>query len=490
MFKQKVFNKNFDLPNFVKFRYKAFSIPQKEEGIVSVAKKVYPKVIVKYEYLPKHSDVLKEDEDTIEVHCKRKAFHWKFIDRDLFYRASKHLEEMFKGNSTYKDLIDFDSCFDELPKDTSSCYPIYKKKGSDEAYNDSKYRFEKFLKLKSFREKISYLQKHPTTIFHRYTPKYKNKSVFYKIRQILGVPQFIVSLEVKFLKFFKDTFLMNMGRKHTIGLTKLQISNSISKCRIKALDDNRKILCGDISGIDKNNPSLFHKMIYHWILPNVSNIPNVRRSVLALIHYSCFTPIILKDKVVFSEGSTCSGSWFTTIFNTCVTYFILTYGYLVLYNRFPSEDEVRVQGDDFIMIIDDGDYKEWRSIFKFFGHDLKPGVTYTSDPTEDIDFLGYKWDINCEPYQSDEWCYIRVVYPEKFIELFGAERCIYRYLSIIFNLRDSVSMFKKFFKYDRLLRDKCMRERNPTFQLINWNGDLQKAVYPLEKFLRYGWTLL
>lgn len=51
-------------------------------------------------------------------------------------------------------------------------------------------------------------------------------------------------------------------------------------------------------------------------------------------------------------------------------------------------------------------------------------------------------------------------------------------------------MFKKFYKYDRLLRDKCLNDLEPTFRFLNWNGDLMKAVFPISKFLEHGWKLL
>jgi hypothetical protein len=84
----------------------------------------------------------------------------------------------------------------------------------------------------------------------------------------------------------------------------------------------------------------------------------------------------------------------------------------------------------------------------------------------------------------------KLLYPEKFIKIFGPLRIIYRMLSIIINVKRFMELFIKFKNYDKELYIKLKTRKLMRFPLLSMSNDLMNVSIPMEKFMRFGWQLL
>jgi hypothetical protein len=108
----------------------------------------------------------------------------------------------------------------------------------------------------------------------------------------------------------------------------------------------------------------------------------------------------------------------------------------------------------------------------------------------DVEFLGFIWDEYNQPDQTDKWIIGKLLYPEKFIKIFGPHRIIYRMLSIIINLKRFRTLFNKFKLYDRKMFLDLKFNRLKRFNLLSYSNDYLNIKIPMDKFLIYGWQLL
>jgi len=483
--------------NFEKVQHvlRQFTTPIKEYGAQQLCDNVFPEFNGKIlrEKIPSNSDVDSFDAYEVSHYEKKKSCQMRFIDLIILNKVLAYTTSLFESLDSYYSINDYRACIDVLPKDTSSCYPRYQKKGTEDNINAVINEMTFFDSMIRLDKKILYLQQFPTTIFHRFTAKMKEDrrlkgfyNVSYKIRQIFGVSHFICALEVKYLTYFVNNFKRSLKGICTLGLTRPEVSNLVSRIRDKSIKTDRVVMCGDIRGCDKSIPAHFHRILFDTIAGSSPN-EYIKNAILSLGNYLCFTPILRKDKINFTHGSTTSGSWITSIFNTFVIYSVICYSYNVLYNRFPTKDEVLVQGDDFICVIEEEDEKQIQEIFLLFNLHIKLSNSLISKGKDDIEFLGFLWDCRNTPRQLNSWVYVRTVYPERTVEEAGVDRIISRYLSLIFQLNNSNELFKRFLKYDKYLRDKCQNQSNPVFKIIDSMGRMVTQVFPIIYFLSVGW---
>lgn len=485
--------------NFNKYSrlFSQFRTPRKEDGAVRLCNSVFPEIKDKNieEEIPKHIVVTEENEKEVEIYCREKRVNRRYIDENIISQCIRNVYEKFCGQSKYYSVNSYEECLARLPKNTSSCFPNYIKKGNlkNIKYTISMMKiFDSHLRID---KKLLFLQSFPCTVFNRFTPKLKKKSanlnkfnLSYKIRQIFGVSHFIVGLEVKYLTYFMDNFKRNMDGLTTIGKTRVEVSKLVSNLRSNGVKMNKLVMCGDISGCDKSIPSHFYRLIF-GIFTEIAPNEYIKNALISLGSYMCYTPILRRNEVKYSNGSTLSGSLITSIFTTFVIYFVLTYVFLVLYKRFPSYGDILVQGDDFIMLMDEGDERLIKEIFMFFNLRIKVSKGLIVKPTEGIEFLGFIWDVNNEPNQSNEWIYSRIVYPEKSVEISGPDRIICRYLSLLFQLSRYLDLFKKFVEYDDFLRRSLQISSNPKFYILDNTGNISTMMFPIVKLLHLGWKM-
>lgn len=488
--------KNFDFSKTMN-KFSQFRTPRKEFGAQRLCNQVFPefKNQIKYEVIPNQKDVNSFDAYEVKHYEMKKSCSKEGISHDILGKALyESLSKFISNTRKYSFVNNYLDCVALLPSNTSSCYPRYQKKGDINNIKKVLREMTDFEKASTFINKCLVLQRFPTTIFHRFTPKLKKYNniggykLEYKIRQIFGVSHFICALEVKFLKHFIDNFKESMKGICTIGLTRIQVSKLISNLRNNAYKSGRVIMCGDIKGCDKSVTAHFHRAFFDTLSSHVpSNF--IRDCILALGNYHAFTPVLRKDSISITHGSTLSGSWITSVFNTFVVYTVLVYSYLYLYNRVPEVSEILVQGDDFVIVIDEKDEDLIAMLFKYFNLNIKESLQSICTPSEDIEFLGFKWDIFNAPYQANSWFYSRIVYPEQSVDISGTERIIVRYISLIFQSSNFRDLFKLFYEYDEYLRHKLLYEENPVFRFLDSTGKITETYIPFDKLLNLGWRL-
>jgi hypothetical protein len=98
--------------------------------------------------------------------------------------------------------------------------------------------------------------------------------------------------------------------------------------------------------------------------------------------------------------------------------------------------------------------------------------------------------MNNQPDQTDVWVIAKLLYPERFLKIFGPHRIIYRMLSIIINLKRFTTLFYEFKKYDYELFSLLITNKLKRFNLINRENAHTNIRIPMNDFLRYGWQLL
>lgn len=465
-----------------------FGIPSFEYGAQDLINKLFPftrdKKFIKTTV--KQADVLEFDLGEVDVYKRSKPFNVK--DIGLLYKVYAYIRNKINN---YNDYLTLSQSLDTLPKNTSSCYPEYTKKSDSKTIKNTKNRINRVLDMVEIFEIYNYIRKFPTTIFHRFSPKMKLVNNTYdpsfKIRQIFGVPFFIVVLEKFIFNNFVTSYKNSFWNNYMVGKNKVQISEFVSKIRNQAKLTNKLILCGDISGCDKSisrtHSTLYFQMAYDFINLEYVNI------FYALFIYYVRTPILYKLGIVYSNGSTVSGSWITSSFNSVCVQIALLYSFHKLYNRFPTEHEYLFQGDDFVILIsNDRDKFLFKQYMLEFNLRIRLDRSELVTPYQNIEFLGYFWNEYNEPDQTDEWIVSRIMYPEKFIKFDGDFRLLYRILSIIINLKRFRVLYNRLYQFDDYL--KYLLNVSEYFTLFDSNNNALKVRVPLKAFLTSGWRMM
>lgn len=467
-----------------------FGVPTFESGALKLLYKVFPEIngrVFKYSDLSPQ-EVKEMDKKELIVYARKK----KFMVSDS-ESLDKVLSLIDKKIYNLQKTISISEVIETLPKGSSAGFPFYGKKSS---LNNIRYVYEclnNVLKLTDVSEMHKYINNFPVTIFHRFTPKMKlNGKVYepnFKIRQILGEPFFIVALEKLILFNFVESFKKSFSNYYTVGLTKSELSERIRTLRNEARNKGKLIICGDIHGCDKSI-SLMHSKIYFSLAQRF--IPeNMLNLYKAFIVYYLRTPMIYSDGLIYSHGSTVTGSWITSSFTTLSVIIPILYYYIKLYGRFPKPEEFQVQGDDFILIINkESDKYFFKSCLKEFNLRLRLDKSNVVNCFDDIEFLGYNWDQYNQPDQSNEWVISKILYPERYMQFDGPLRIIYRILSIIINLKRFRELYYKIYQIDNQLQNFVDNYVDFKFTLISESNQILNVKIPINEFLSKGWRIL
>jgi hypothetical protein len=201
--------------------------------------------------------------------------------------------------------------------------------------------------------------------------------------------------------------------------------------------------------------------------------------------------MLYSEGIKYTHGSTISGSWLTSTFNTVCVMIAINYSYLSLYGELPDFTDYLIQGDDFVILLKEKeDGLKFKSFMREFNLRLRLDTVGVVNWYNDIEFLGFYWNKSGLPDQTDEWIISRILYPEKFIRFDGPKRITYRILSIILNLKRYRILYSNFKKYDSELRYLHLQGGKPSFQLIGLNNEMLNVKIPLKNFWLYGWRML
>lgn len=491
---KKDFKFTIKLENFLQVvrRINQFSTPGFEKGSVSLLQNVFgeKKLNIKdIDVTPTKNDVKESDAKMLKLIAENKGPDFTKIDHNQFKNVLLHIFNMLrKEGRIYKGFRTFEESISVLPKSTSASFPYFGKKGDSHIVNLVKKDYLKFFKESKTNK---YLWKYPIVLFHRFQSQLKEvkgkieKAI--KIRQIQGAPFLIIALEVFFFKDFKEIFLKTFPNV-TIGLTRVKVSQKIDVIRKNAFSSNRKIFCGDLSKCDASVSKSLMVSLYSTALQFIS--PYLWNKASFLIYYLINSPIISTEgNITVSKGSNPTGCWFTSIINSYCVIFVLNYFSLVVRGKFLSNDEYLVQGDDFVINIDDGEEKELKVIFENFDFRLHLQKSIISNFNQDIRFLGFDWNKNGEPDNDDFWVISKILYPERFIELGGPDRVIVRYISLIFQLKRSINLWNRFLKHDKYLQEKVWKSDKPEFFVLSKDGQLSINRIPMDRLLNLGWRM-
>jgi hypothetical protein len=451
-----------------------------------------------------HSDVMREDLDTIGRHCaeKNREIEWSFLKVGVFMKAidSTAVALGFENLKLHWRKLSFTQSLECIPTDTSSGYPHFKPKGNIDMISDVEQFFNYFKGLTHERSMIRALLSNPVVVFHRFTTKLKNIPNMkewrpaIKIRQVFGVSFRNLLIETSMMQRVLEV-VQRYGSQNSIGRTRPEVSRQVQNMRRKASLDHRVIFCGDISGIDKNLTSFLVMSFFSVLLCSLPLTGYLYQVMGAIAVSHVTTPIITGFGMYITNGGNVSGSKITQIMNTfCVT-LVCHYFYLFRYGRAPGEHELYVQGDDFIIIIEGEDVNLFIRVCHAFVLNVstEKSKVVTHLYRDYVQYLGFSWDDRGLPDNQDSWWVGRTVFPERYVDdyhgFFG--RTFIRFCSVIFQLKRGNDIYDTLFNRNESLKRRLidhLRKGDPTIEFIDKRGRTKLGRIPLSRLKLEGWS--
>lgn len=473
-----------------------YSIPQKETRCIKLFEKAQPHV---RKYKLSHIDELTSDEvfkadlDTVKNYCKVKNWNHERINYTRLDDVMMDISNKLKSHPGR--LLTFDDAIDRLPKETSSCYPLYEKKGSLNAINDAHIKLRKLQAFEDAGSMLNLLNTQLVTIFHRFTTRLKRSPNGIerktKIRQVFGVPFLITILEQM---LFGDT-VQQWCEKNILGyfsyaLTRPEISRQVTNIRNEAKRTKSYILCGDISQIDASITVYQLWMVINLISRNYDLNNWWQELLTAYTIWISYTPILWSSRTVsWTNGGNITGSYLTSVINSVSVLIALSYSYKTIYGKTLTANKVKILGDDFILIIDNkDDVKLLKQLLKDFNLKLNESKSLTVNSAQGITYLGFIWDLEGNPYNDELWYIARICFPERFLYIAGYNRILQRSASILFQLANGKAIFDKVFVGQIKAFSKLLREgHDPDISYMDKSGKYYYVTLPYSKIRELGW---
>lgn len=386
------------------------------------------------------------------------------------------------------------------PNNTSAGFPFFKRKDNDlcrsDAIDFAERHFEepKFFKIMS----------QPAAVFHRFQYRVFRKDGAFdikkKIRPVWGLPYRISVLEGMVFRNLLDTYEIKTRNAtvpvSSIGRTKKQVSTDIVG-RLRKF--NKPIVSVDYSKFDSTVPSFMWALFYS-VVKDVSNASSVSDELLdVLLCYHCYTPYCWNStKIRYQMRGVPSGSLITSYFDTWVNRVIYYYSCLESKNG-RSFDEITAftLGDDLIFIEKYTTLNHLISVTKRFSMLIERDSCSIQTEKDEIDFLGYFWDVENRPTQKQEWYIAHLVLPSRFLKSTSIPLDVlqtYRGITICMSLYQGMEMFEYLVGHsDYIWRDLMHRYENGEDPIINYVGEDQRNAFlriPLSVIFNEGWESL
>lgn len=392
-------------------------------------------------------------------------------------------------------MYSFEQACNALPKSTSSCYPLYEKKSSLKAIGDAKTKIAKMVTCDDAVSVLKLLNTQICTVFHRFTTRLYHgeqrveKKV--KIRQVFGVPFPVTIVEsMLFGSALHEICSRKINSFFSYSVTRNDISRQVQDVRSAAKITDRVIICGDVSQIDASITPFSLYLVVEFLASHYRYNATWLRILLAYFVWLVFTPIMWSAKTLsWSIGGNISGSLLTSFINSFTLLLAIDYFYLTTYGQHVTPAEVKILGDDFILIVDkERDLQKVISIFRLFNLKLHPEKSSVVNPTDAITYLGFNWNYEGEPEVSDLWYIARICFPERFVRVEGYERIIQRAASILFQIKGGGTIFEKVIvrqvSYFRKLLEKGV---DPLIQYFDKSGSAFYIKIPYSVLKILGW---
>jgi len=349
---------------------------------------------------------------------------------------------------------------------------------------------------------ISMIMAQPIVVFHRFTSKLRDVAgkdgklnLVTKIRQVFGVPFQVMTLETMYFQRVLDCVQDNTTWL-AVGMTRPQVSARVQEIRRNATRTKRIVLCGDISSIDQNIPSLVILAFYSVILM-MFPFPGITPVVVASIClYHVLSPILTRFGLYFTNGGNVTGSKMTLLLNSFAITLAICYTYLLAYGRFPQKDEYCGLGDDFVVVLDECFLATLHNVFHWFHLKLNAIKSrVVRNPRDYVDFLGFAWDVTGKPDAPDLWWIARVCYPERYVvDLHGFfGRSFIRFCSVVFQLARANDIFDRFFnlRCNPTLASELAKRlaiQDPIIEFIDKRGRTKFGKVPLSYLRIMTWS--
>jgi hypothetical protein len=374
---------------------------------------------------------------------------------------------------------------ERLPKDTSSCYPAFSKKGDPSVIASCSSELSDMMSKSNPFELIDSLFRLPTVTFHRFVTKFSSKNsvtkqLKTKIRTVFGVPCLISYLETSLLQSTID----NINSRFLITkVNRSALSSRLRQFGLRAYQSKKLIFATDIAMMDSSISPIFLIILFSSFMVN----SKYKAQLCALCIYHLFSPIIrFNGDVTCTVGGNLSGTKITTLINTFTLLATFQYWSVLTNGRYLDEGEILICGDDCIMMVDKNfDLETLSIVLSWFNLKLKQEATSLSSPDQPFEFLGFTW-VNFEPDNPIAWLIRKVVYAEKG-SLDDEVLSLARLCSIAFQTKTGYKFMVKHiaeFTPVKFIYD-VENRRDINAHLLN--GD--KVCIPISRLFDLGWRM-
>lgn len=363
-------------------------------------------------------EVLDKDLEIIKSFSSEN-FDFSKLNLDRLLRAAYITSQelgIILPNSQKHTKISLQSSLEQYPRGTSSGFPIFKKKGNQRAIDDATDFGRKFLEKPNLKDLLF----NPTAVFHRYQYKYNlnTSSLYKKVRQVWGVSYRVLGLEGVYFRNMINNCTDRCLSSNIPPATWGRTLPNLSKTLIPHLRSYRKkIISTDIESFDSSVPGFMWALFYAISRYNIADLdPNDLRSLDYLMVFDCYTPYChMSTKLKFQRKGVPSGSLKTSLFDTFVNRTIINYSCLEFTNgKNSAGDTCSVLGDDNVIVQHYTDLRTLESCYARFGMKLNRDKTSVRDYNQSYEFLGYIWDDQNRPTQTESWYISHLCIPSRF----------------------------------------------------------------------------
>lgn len=429
-----------------------------------------------------------------------KNFKFDNLNKDLLlksaYLASVDLFIINPRNQRY-GFTPFSQSAESYPNDSSSGYPVFRKKGTEVARKDAISWCNSFISNPSLTEILS----QPTAVFHRFQYKFNLSlsKLEKKVRQVWGVSFRVSTLEGY---FFRD--MVNSTSRFcqylsvppaTWGNTMKKNSDMLPHFR----SYKKNIISVDVSKFDANVPSYMWPLFYATARQCLSFESDEQKLAFKhLMAFHCYTPFCFQDtKIRYQYKGVPSGSLITSLFDTFVTRTIVNYACLEYTNgKYSAGQTSTCLGDDNLIVELHVSFKHLVSVYKRFGMKVNEKKSGVYKYYQRIEFLGYIWDEQNRPTQDKQWYIAHYCLPSRFLSRTSGKPISFlqtcRAISISMVLYKGIEMFEYLigwgdFVWKDLLRQLKELDEDPMLIWIDEDRRKHTDRVPLKLILVEGW---
>lgn len=416
----------------------------------------------------------------------------------LIEAAITAMSELGISPNFQTQIISAEDSAQRYPNNTSSGYPIFKRKDDPLSRDDAiKWANASLLKPDYFKE----FSRQPTAVFHRF--QYKARilanltEMIKKIRPVWGVSYRILVYEGMLFRFIEDAFVSNNIVKDipptTAGLTRAEISDRII---VHVRGKRKNIISVDYSRFDSFVASFMWALFYAVLWHCFQNTSVTNKNLETMMSFHCYTPYCWNStQLKFQRRGVPSGCLVTSFFDTWVNRTIINYAFLERSGgKFTAQDRSFCLGDDLLFVEEQITLKHFLNVARRFGMLIIPEKCSTSSFDKPFNFLGYTWDTLNRPVQPQEWYIAHYCLPSRFYRDYPFPVSVlqtYRALSLSMGLYQGIEMFESLIGSDDFIWVKLKEdwERGLDTIITYVGSDMRKygLKIPLSVILTEGW---